>query len=63
MIDAPIFTIWPNWLFDVKTYLDIGVFPDSYPLEYKRKIMLKALRFTLLEGNLHYLGQDKVLKC
>jgi hypothetical protein len=40
----------------------LGYFHDSYPLEYKREITLKALHFMLLEGNLHYLGQDKVLR-
>jgi hypothetical protein len=39
----------------VKTYLLTKVFFNSYLLEYKKKIVLKTLHFTLLEGNLHYL--------
>jgi hypothetical protein len=45
-----------DWLSDVNTYFHTGVFPNIYPLEYKIRIELKALRFTLLEGNLHYLS-------
>jgi len=62
MVDAFLFTIQLNWLSDVRTYLHIGVFLDDYPLEYERRIALKALHFTLLEGNLHYLGHDRVLR-
>jgi hypothetical protein len=34
---------------------------NSYPLEYKRHIALKALKFTLVDGKFHYLGQDTIL--
>jgi hypothetical protein len=60
MVDASLFTIQLDWLSNVRTYLHIGVFLDNYPLEYERRIALKALHFMLLEGNLHYLGHDKV---
>ncbi len=50
-------------MLDVSTYLHTRVFSNNYPLKYKRRTKLKALCFTLLEGNLHYLNQYKVLKC
>jgi hypothetical protein len=53
MVDVFLFTIQHDWLSNVSTYLHIEVFPNSYPLEYKRRIALKALHFILLEGNLH----------
>ncbi len=54
------YTTWPIvWCQDLPS---TGVFLNSYPLEYKRRIALKALYSMLLEGKLHYLGQDRVLR-
>jgi hypothetical protein len=63
MVDAPLFSIQPFWMFNVKSYLHVRVFLENYPLGCKRKISLNALWFTLLEINLHYLGQHMVLWC
>jgi hypothetical protein len=43
------FTIQLDWLLDVKTYLHIRVFPNSYLLKYKR-IVLKALHLCYWRG-------------
>jgi hypothetical protein len=63
MVDALLYTIQFDLLFDVKTYIHIGVFLYNYPLEYERRIALKALHFMLLKGNMHCLSQNRVLRC
>ncbi len=61
-IDVLLFMMYPNWLIEVKNYLHVNIFPNKYPLEYKRRIALKALHFIIMDNNLHYLGQDMVLR-
>jgi hypothetical protein len=62
MVDATPFILQFDWLTKVEDYLHTKVFLNSYLLEYKRHIALKALRFTLVDGKFHYLGQDTVLR-
>ncbi len=54
-IDVPLFMMYPNWLTKVKNYLHMNICLDKCPLEYKRRIALKVLHFTVMDNNLHYL--------
>jgi hypothetical protein len=60
-VDSSLFIIQLDWLLDVRSYLHMGVFHESCPLEHQKKIAPKALWSILLEGNLHYFGHDMVL--
>jgi hypothetical protein len=60
--DAGLFYVLPEWLQDIVSYLKIGAGPLSMSKDEQRKLILKALPYTLEKGVLHKRGQDMVLR-
>jgi hypothetical protein len=61
--DAGLFYVLPEWLQDIVTYLKIRAYLLNMSKDEQRKLILKALSYTLENGVLHKRGQDMVLRC
>jgi hypothetical protein len=60
--DARLFYVLPKWLQDIVTYLKTRVAPLSMSKDEQRKLILKALPYTLEKGVLHKRGHDVALR-
>jgi hypothetical protein len=60
IINASLFVLQPEWLQEVHTYISTNIFPKGYSMEQK-KLMLKALSFTIINGQFYKQGQDQIL--
>ncbi len=61
-MDALLFLLQLVWLQEISKYLIIGKNSVQYVHEQKKKLILRALRFYLIQGKLYHQGQDQVLK-
>ncbi len=50
------------WLYQISEYFVTKNFMVHYSKEQKKKLALRALRFSLVHGKLYRHGQDQVLK-
>ena len=60
--DASLFYVKPEWLEDVRSYLKSGVVRQDLSKEEQRKLILKSLPYTLVQGVLHKRGHDLVVR-
>jgi hypothetical protein len=51
-----------EWLQEVYTYISIKKFLEGYSMEQWKKLVLKALPFTIIDGKLYKQRQDQILR-
>jgi hypothetical protein len=49
-INASLFVFQPKWLQEVHMYIFTENFPKGYSMEQQKKLVLKALSFTIIDG-------------
>jgi hypothetical protein len=55
-IDALLFALQLEWLQEVHTYISANFFKKGYSMEQQKKLLLKALPFTIINGMLYKQG-------
>jgi hypothetical protein len=60
-IDASLFILHMEWLHEVHTYISTNFFLKGYSTKKRKKLVLKALPFTIINGKLYKQGQDQIL--
>jgi len=58
--DASLFYVEPEWLTDVRTYLQKGTTPKTMTKDERRTLAQKAIPFSITDGVLHRRGIDLV---
>ena len=61
-VDATLFSTEPVWLQQVSTYLTTGLLPLTMSLGDRKRLVLRSLPFTTVNGQLYRLGMDNVLR-
>ncbi len=60
-IDTSLILFQLEWLQEVHTYISTEIFPNRYSTKQQKKLVLKALPFTIIDGQLYKQRQDHIL--
>ena len=60
--DATLFSIEPIWLQEISAYLTTGLLPLTMSLEDRKRLVLRSLPFTMVNGQLYRLEMNDVLR-
>jgi hypothetical protein len=60
-IDASLLILQSEWLHEVHTYISTRNFLKGYSIKQRKKLVLKALPFTIIDGQLYKQRQDQIL--
>jgi hypothetical protein len=59
--NASLFLFQLEWLHEVHTYISTKKILEGYSMEHKKKLVLKALPFTIIKGKSYKQGQNQFL--
>jgi hypothetical protein len=62
-MDLSLFLLQPMWLQEISKYFTTRKNLIQYNQEQKKKLALRAWRFSLIQGKLYHQGQDQILRC
>jgi hypothetical protein len=62
IIDASLFIFQLEWLQKMNMYIFTRNFSKGYSIEQWKRLVLKALPFTIIDGKSYKQGQDQILR-